>query len=303
MPLSLSRAFVEVQSFPSSRVNEYADGASQRSAMLPLARRTWQLSKHVPASTLIALRDFWVAQGTAPFYFYNPKETSPAFSYDATGVATVGRYRVRFTNAWNQSLGIGALLDVNVELVQVFRHITGLADDLAIMFDTGAIVGGHWNLTDSFVPTIWGYADTLVDAFAPLTMGGIAIFSVYYGVTQLCGVLHDAATVKWWITRTWRTIGAATYEAIYQAAANTTAKTIIMLSQGVQCDGSRTRADALAACTSRGVRIIAAGLGPIPDLGFLAGLAAATGGAWYPDCTPASLADLIADNFTIGVGN
>ena len=95
MPLALSRAFTETHSFTSSRVNEYADGASQRSALLQIGRRSWQLSKHLPPATMDLLRAFWIAQGTAPFYFYNPKETSPAFSYDATGVATAGRYRVR----------------------------------------------------------------------------------------------------------------------------------------------------------------------------------------------------------------
>ena len=99
------------------------------------------------------LRAFWIAQGTAPFYFYNPKETSPAFSYDATGTATAGRYRVRFSTAWNQNLGIG-MLDVSVELVQVFRRLGGLTSNVAIIVDTGAIVGGNWNLSDQVIPGI-----------------------------------------------------------------------------------------------------------------------------------------------------
>ena len=36
MPLSLSRAFTETHSFTSSRINEYADGASQRTALLSI---------------------------------------------------------------------------------------------------------------------------------------------------------------------------------------------------------------------------------------------------------------------------
>ena len=119
MPLSLSRAFTESQAF-ATRVNEYHDGTSQRSTMLDSPRRSWQLTKRLTAEDLTELREFWQEHGAGVFWFYNPKETSPPFSYDPTGAATAGRYRVRFANAWSQSAGVGRL-DASVELVELFR--------------------------------------------------------------------------------------------------------------------------------------------------------------------------------------
>ena len=47
---------------------------------------------------LAALRTFYDARNGAhePFYFYDPYETNPKFSYDPTGAAVTGRYTVRF---------------------------------------------------------------------------------------------------------------------------------------------------------------------------------------------------------------
>ena len=117
LPRSLSHAFVETQDCP-ARLNEYHDGSSQRSSYLSRTRRTWQLAKHLPAASLIILREFWQARKCDAFWFYAPKETSPLFSYDVTGVATAGRYRVRFANPWTQTIGLG-LPDTNIELVEL----------------------------------------------------------------------------------------------------------------------------------------------------------------------------------------
>jgi hypothetical protein len=117
MPLSLSRAFTETQTWP-ARVNEYHDGTTQRSAMLSMPRRSWALTKHLPPTALLALRSFWHAQGVASFYFYNPAETNPPYSYDPTGVAAAGRYAVRFASPWSQQTGI-ASIDAAVELIEV----------------------------------------------------------------------------------------------------------------------------------------------------------------------------------------
>jgi hypothetical protein len=117
MPLSFSRAFAETRSWP-ARVNEYHDGTTQRSPMLSAPRRSWASSKHLPPATLLALRDFWQSQGVASFYFYNPVETAPRYSYDPTGAATAGRYTVRFASAWSQQTGMGSI-DAAVELIEV----------------------------------------------------------------------------------------------------------------------------------------------------------------------------------------
>ena len=55
---------------------------------------------------------------TEPFYLYDPYDTNPKFSYDPTGVATVGRYIVRFNGDWQQSSGPGRS-DVQIELLEL----------------------------------------------------------------------------------------------------------------------------------------------------------------------------------------
>ena len=117
MPLSLSRAFTETLTWPAC-VNEYHDGTTHRGAMLSRPRCSWSLTKHLRPATLIALRNFWRSQCLASFYFYNPPETNPRYSYDPTGAATAGRYVVRFASAWSQSTGIGSI-DAAIQLIEV----------------------------------------------------------------------------------------------------------------------------------------------------------------------------------------
>jgi len=117
MPLSFSRAFTETRTWP-ARVNEYHDGTTQRSPMLSLPRRSWALTKHLPPAALLALRNFWQAQCLASFYFYDPAETVPRYSYDPTGAAPAGRYCVRFASAWSQQTGMGSA-DAAVELMEL----------------------------------------------------------------------------------------------------------------------------------------------------------------------------------------
>ena len=309
MPLSLSRAFVEIQSFTSSRINEYADGASQRSALLSIARRSWNLSKHLPPATMDSLRAFWVAQGTAPFYFYNPKETSPAFSYDATGAATVGRYRVRFATAWSQNLGVG-MLDVSVELVQVFQRIAGLTSNVAIIIDSGAIVGGNWNLTDGGVTIVDAAAQFFLTSVAPLTGGGIAVFHNLYEVIMGCAVSQDVTTV-FNAMSTFRYIGSATYQAVLSAVALGVSH-ILMFSQGWNTDGTGTLPEVVSALTGSGIKLLifpvgagqgSPGLMPVPNISFLNGLVAISGGTVYPDYSNASITQAISDYFSTEVGN
>jgi hypothetical protein len=64
---------------------------------------------HLTPTSLVALRNSFDARnGSAePFYFFGPYDTNPKSSYDPTGVATVGRYTVRFNGDWQQSSGPG----------------------------------------------------------------------------------------------------------------------------------------------------------------------------------------------------
>jgi len=119
LPWSFSRAFVRSQEY-SPIENEYAGGESQRSLQAANSRKRWRLVKRLTPAQLAALREFYEARGgpTEPFYFYDPYETNPKFSYDPTGQATEGRYRVHFEGAWEQSAGIG-LIEVSIELVEL----------------------------------------------------------------------------------------------------------------------------------------------------------------------------------------
>ena len=69
---------------------------------------------------LDALRAFYDARSgpTEPFYFYDPYDTNPRFSYDPTGLVTVGRYTVRFEGDWNQLTALGRS-ELNITLVEV----------------------------------------------------------------------------------------------------------------------------------------------------------------------------------------
>jgi len=119
LPQSLSRAFAHERAYPMIE-NEYKNGESQRSVLATNSRKRWRLAKRLPATLLQTLRDFYDARhgATEAFYFYDPYETSPRFSSDPTGVATTGRYTVRFDGEWIQSSGPGRS-DVSIELIEL----------------------------------------------------------------------------------------------------------------------------------------------------------------------------------------
>ncbi len=119
LPASLSRAFVHEREYPVLD-NEYRNGESQRSVQATNSRKRWRLAKRLTPAQLQALRDFYDARKgpTEPFYFYDPYETSPKFSYDPTGQAVAGRYTVRFNGEWSQTVSLGRS-DVNIELIEL----------------------------------------------------------------------------------------------------------------------------------------------------------------------------------------
>jgi hypothetical protein len=84
------------------------------------SRKRWRLAKRLTPAQLEVLRDFYEARNgpAEPFYFYDPYETDPKFSYDPTGQATEGRYTVRFEGGWSQSVGLGRS-EVEIELVEL----------------------------------------------------------------------------------------------------------------------------------------------------------------------------------------
>ena len=119
LPHSLSRAFGHAREYIVIE-NEYRNGESQRNRLVETSRKRWRLAKRLTAALLQQLRDFYDARKgpEEPFYFYDPYETVPKFSYDPTGSATQGRYTVRFEGAWEQSVGLGRA-DVEISLVEL----------------------------------------------------------------------------------------------------------------------------------------------------------------------------------------
>ena len=119
LPLSLCKSFVHERAYPLIE-NEYKNGESQRSVLATNSRRRWRHAKRLTPAALVTLRNFFEARSgsTEPFYFYDPYDTNPKFSYDPTGVATVGRYIFRFNGDWQQSCGPGRS-DVQIELLEL----------------------------------------------------------------------------------------------------------------------------------------------------------------------------------------
>jgi phage-related protein len=119
LPQSLCRAFTHERAYPLIE-NEYKNGESQRSVLATNSRKRWRLTMRLTPAALQALRTFYDARNgtTEPFYFYDPYDTNPKFSYDPTGQVTTGRYTVRFNSDWQQSSGPGRS-DVEIELLEL----------------------------------------------------------------------------------------------------------------------------------------------------------------------------------------
>ena len=119
LPQSLCRAFTHERAYPLIE-NEYKNGESQRSVLGTNSRKRWRLTKRLPTAALQALRDFYDARGgmLEPFYFYDPYETVPKFSYDPTGQALAGRYTVRFDCNWSQNTD-ACRTDVEIALAEL----------------------------------------------------------------------------------------------------------------------------------------------------------------------------------------
>jgi len=119
LPHSLCRAFTHTREYPVID-NEYRNGESQRSVESSTSRKRWRLAKRLTPAQLQVLRAFYEARNgpAEPFYFYDPYETNPKFSYDPTGQAVAGRYTVRFNCEWSQSVSPWRAA-VEIELLEV----------------------------------------------------------------------------------------------------------------------------------------------------------------------------------------
>lgn len=103
LPNSLSSAFQEEQRIE-ALLNAYQSGFSTRAALAINPRRYWKLTKQLTEAQWTTLRNFYKANLVNPFWFYNPRETAPPFSYDPTGGASAGRYAVVFDGQWTEDI-------------------------------------------------------------------------------------------------------------------------------------------------------------------------------------------------------
>jgi hypothetical protein len=119
LPWSLCKAFGRSQEYAVLE-NEYRNGESQRSLLVQTSRKIWRTARRLTPSVLGQFRTFYDARKgpTEPFWFYDPWETDPMFSYDPTGQSLFGRHVVRFDCGWEQMVGMGRA-DVEIAIVEL----------------------------------------------------------------------------------------------------------------------------------------------------------------------------------------
>jgi hypothetical protein len=94
-------------------VNVYVDGSSDRGPLQINPRKFFRCTVRltpdgVGAATWTALWNFYRLHIGTPFYFYLLRETTPPFTYDATGQATAGRYTVVFDGPYAETGFLGS---------------------------------------------------------------------------------------------------------------------------------------------------------------------------------------------------
>lgn len=88
-------------------VNAYQDGRSDRAALALNSRRFFRMTRVLTSAQYSALYIFYSNHLVAPFYFYNPFETVPKFTWDASGAAPDGRYICTFDGSWSEEVRLG----------------------------------------------------------------------------------------------------------------------------------------------------------------------------------------------------
>ena len=115
LPAGTCAAFSRVREW-ACNTNQYTNGEIQVGKLVTNYRSRWALTRRLPATPMEALRLFYLARlgPHQAFYFYDPEE-GPT---DPTGVATTGRYIVRFAGAFTAAFGVGRHA-VSLQLVEV----------------------------------------------------------------------------------------------------------------------------------------------------------------------------------------
>ena len=186
-PGTLSRAFTETHAYE-ALVSEYHDGSSQRGALVSAPRHSWKLAKRLAPPEMAALREFIALHIADTFYFYNPKETSPVNTWDATGAATAGRYTVRVNSDWSESVGI-ARTDAAVELIEVGP--AALIDSPGVD-DDAYLRTGVWFANSMLGSVVKGQTENNEDAGLMLNPVDRGVYGVQRLQTGSCALARTA---------------------------------------------------------------------------------------------------------------
>lgn len=119
LPWSLCKAFGHAREFAVLE-SEYRNGESQRSLLVATSRKSWKTTRRLTPTQLEDFRDFYdgVDGPHKPFWFYDPWDAVPKFSYDENGSSPDGRYTVRFAANWEQMVDI-ARGEVEITLIEL----------------------------------------------------------------------------------------------------------------------------------------------------------------------------------------
>lgn len=121
MPALLASQFTRSDSWAVQQ-NRYANGEVESRSQVTSSLRRWEADLIGDAAALADWKDFWEDTKHAAFYFYDPFEPvsgQPIGSnFDATGVATTGRYKVAWEGSWSQQMTLGRF-SARMALVEV----------------------------------------------------------------------------------------------------------------------------------------------------------------------------------------
>lgn len=100
----------------------YANGEVESRSQVTSSRRRWEAELVGDAARMAEWKDFWLDTKNGAFYFYDPFEpvsgSAIGSNFDATGVATTGRYKVAWEGSWQQQMTMGRF-SVRMVLVEV----------------------------------------------------------------------------------------------------------------------------------------------------------------------------------------
>ena len=115
LPHQLCAAWTLEYAWPVSVSEGYPDGRRQVRTDGSVARSVWRQSRKLTYTEFAALKAFYDARkgGYEAFYFY-PRTAD----YDASGVSTTGRYKVRFDGSLEQQYEIARYV-LSLKLVEV----------------------------------------------------------------------------------------------------------------------------------------------------------------------------------------